>query len=73
MKHGESDVERQISIQGIHLSAFIFGKDKDDLIFSACDTDTHRNVYLLVLTVPQRCLKYLQTHRHIIIVFKRSY
>ncbi len=22
MKHGESDVERQISIQGIHLSAF---------------------------------------------------
>ncbi len=22
MKHGESDVEQQISIQGIHLSAF---------------------------------------------------
>ncbi len=23
MKHGESDVERQISIQGIHLSVFL--------------------------------------------------
>ncbi len=30
MKHGENDVERQISIQGIHLSAFwnnVWGKE----------------------------------------------
>ncbi len=34
MKHGESDVERQISIQGIHLSdlGIIFGKEKEALI-----------------------------------------
>ncbi len=29
MKHGDSGVERQISVQGIHLSAFIFGKVKE--------------------------------------------
>ncbi len=33
MKHGESDVERQINIQGIHLSAFwnCFWKEKEAL------------------------------------------
>ncbi len=35
MKPGESDVERQISIQGLHLSAFgiIFGKEDESLRF----------------------------------------
>ncbi len=35
MKHCESDVERQISIQGIHLSVFgiNFGKEKETLNF----------------------------------------
>ncbi len=35
MKHGESDVEREISIQCIHLSAFgiSFGKEKEAFSF----------------------------------------
>ncbi len=36
MKHGENDVDQQISIQSIHLSAFgiIFGKEKKALRFA---------------------------------------
>ncbi len=35
MKHGESDVQWHICIQGIHLSAFgsIFGKEKEALTY----------------------------------------
>ncbi len=35
MKHGKSDVEWQISIQGIHLSAF--GKENEALNMSATE------------------------------------
>ncbi len=44
MKHGESDVERQISIQGIHFSAFwdyFWKREKEALIIFYCHKLLH--------------------------------
>ncbi len=38
MKHGESDEERQISIQGIHLSAFWYYFSKREGSFKVPDS-----------------------------------